>query len=375
MDEILVQNPPSIPLLIMCWIYVNTRMGSFWRRPAFMIDWHNLGFTMFELSESHPVTLIAKLYEKAMAPLSDLNFCVSSAMETWLRLNFSISCTLLRDRPPDFFQSSSLTKQHECFQRLKSSFHDCSRIFGIDINSDSDTLVTKKLSNGDIILRNDRPKILVSSTSWTPDEDFSVMLDALILLEKRIANLESVEKPRVLAIVTGKGPQKDYYESKIALLKKSMKNVYIMTMWLEAADYPTMIGSADIGLSLHTSTSGIDLPMKVLDFFGGGMPVCARRFGCVNELVQHGMNGLVFETSEELSDQIFQLLTDDFLFCKLKSGVQGMSRWRQNWDEHAAPVIRQVVAPPPFLSWFMLTMRLCFIMIISLTGFRLLTSP
>ena len=106
-DAILVQNPPSIPLLIMCWIYVNTRMGSFWRRPAFMIDWHNLGFTMFELSESHPVTLIAKLYEKAMAPLSDLNFCVSSAMETWLRLNFSISCTLLRDRPPDFFQSSS----------------------------------------------------------------------------------------------------------------------------------------------------------------------------------------------------------------------------------------------------------------------------
>jgi hypothetical protein len=50
----------------------------------------------------------------------------------------------------------------------------------------------------------------LSSTSYTPDEDFMKLVDALDILDKRIkqekAKNESYEFPKLQFIVTGKGP-------------------------------------------------------------------------------------------------------------------------------------------------------------------------
>lgn len=130
-------------------------------------------------------------------------------------------------------------------------------------------------------LRPDRPAILVSSTSWTPDEDFSILLEALDIYEARARELASqgeTSLPKLLAIVTGKGPMKKRYMEEVGKLQESWKWVRCISLWLEAEDYPVLLGSADLGVSLHSSSSGLDLPMKVVDMFGCGLPVCALNF-------------------------------------------------------------------------------------------------
>ena len=134
--------------------------------------------------------------------------------------------------------------------------------------------------------REGRTALVVSSTSWTPDEDFGVLLDALTLYDESPAPTKTrwSRYPDVLVVVTGKGPQRAHYESRMRSLR--LNRVAVRTAWLESGDYPTLLGAADLGVCAHTSSSGLDLPMKVVDMFGCGLPVLAARYDVIHELVR-----------------------------------------------------------------------------------------
>jgi len=119
-----------------------------------------------------------------------------------------------------------------------------------------------------------------------------------------------------------------------------LKYVKIITLWLAPQDYPTLLGCADLGVCLHASSSGIDLPMKVVDMFGCGLPVCALYFKCIGELVEHDKNGLLFSSAEELASQIYDLLIE-FPFTKKLDQMRDyikhyqQNRWEDNWIDVA----------------------------------------
>lgn len=178
-------------------------------------------------------------------------------------------------------------------------------------------------------------RVLVSSTSWTADEDFSLLIDALLQYSERAQTQPHL--PQILAIITGKGPQKEMYLQKIAALEAAgrLQKVTIRTAWLTVSDYAQLLASASLGVSLHTSSSGVDLPMKVVDMFGAGLPVVGwNRFEAWTELVKEGINGQGFGSSIELTDQLVELFGDDQKLENLRVGAQEESkrRWEDEWN-------------------------------------------
>ncbi|XP_045802156.1 UDP-glycosyltransferase TURAN isoform X1 [Trifolium pratense] len=370
-DIFIVQNPPSVPTL------VAVKWASWFRNSPFVIDWHNFGYTLLGLSLGRNSRFVSlyKWFEKHYGKMADASLCVTKAMQHELAQNWGINATVLYDQPPDFFHPTSLEERHKLFCRLNEHFYDP---LGVgDCVSNGTSLLSSQIQNetlfttevgSNICLKPNRPALVVSSTSWTPDEDFGILLEAALMYDRRVAAIlnedDSLDEeviwkeisdgkqclyPRLLFVITGKGPEKAKYEAKIKTLK--LKRVAFRTMWLSADDYPLLLGSADLGVCLHTSSSGLDLPMKVVDMFGCGLPVCAVSYSCIKELVSVDKNGLLFSSSSELADELLTLFKgfpDECDSLKvLKSGALdtgSSSRWVTEWEEHAKPLITEVIS-------------------------------
>ncbi|XP_059660991.1 UDP-glycosyltransferase TURAN-like [Cornus florida] len=369
-DVFIVQNPPSVPTL------VAVKWASWLRRSTFIVDWHNFGYTLLGLSlgrSSHFVTLY-HWFEKHFGKMANGSLCVTKAMQHELAQNWGIKATVLYDQPPEFFRPACIEEKHKLFCRIDKyvgqpyGLRDCisNGITEMGNPDSNETLFTTQVGT-DILLKRNRPALIVSSTSWTPDEDFGILLEAAVMYDRRVAailnEVDSVGEeafwkeicdgkeftyPRLLFIITGKGPEKEKYEEKIR--KLHLKRVAFRTMWLSAEDYPLLLGSSDLGVCLHTSSSGLDLPMKVVDMFGCGLPVCAVSYSCIKELVKVEKNGLLFSSSSELADELLMLFKGFPEECEaLKSLRNGAlktgsaSRWATEWEDNAKPLISEVI--------------------------------
>jgi beta-1,4-mannosyltransferase len=307
----LVQNPPSIPTLAVA------SLTCFLRNTDLVIDWHNFGYSILamKLGTTHPLVRISESYEKIFAKTAKQHITVTNAMARVLRNDYGVTASALHDRPAPMFRPISPSERTSFLARLPE---------------------TSEYAQGLAPSSKTPWKLIVSATSWTADEDFSLLLDALVIYSAQCT--AHTHLPRLLAIITGKGPEKSYYLEKIRQLnqEKKLLNVVIKTAWLTHADYALLLASADLGVSLHTSSSGVDLPMKVVDMFGAGLPVVGwGAFEAWPELVVQGVNGLGFQSSEELELHLEAFFGEDGeLRETLKEGalIESGNRWDGEWD-------------------------------------------
>jgi beta-1,4-mannosyltransferase len=316
-DLALVQNPPAFPTLAVTWFSLRAR------GVRFVIDWHNLGYTLLRLrlGRRHPVVRLARWIERRDARRVDANLCVSRGLAAFLQSRFGVqNARVLYDRPASAFTPMERSEREQFRQAFFTRLGVHAGTVGF----------------------------IVCPTSWTEDEDFDLVIDAVPRIEERIRGWEAAiigrRFPDIVILVTGDGARRAEFERRFAGLPA--RRIQLRARWLEPDDYPRVVGSADLGLCLHRSSSGLDIPMKVADLFGAGVPVCALDYGaCLAERVRHGDNGLLFSTARQLADVLFDLFEtfpgEQKLLDRLRAGARKSARptWEEGWAREAKPAL------------------------------------
>src|SRR5439155_26576471 len=95
-DLVLVQNPPAFPTVLVAWMALKRR------GVRFVIDWHNVGYTLLwlRLCRGHPLVRLARWFEQRDARRGDANPCVSRALAAYREAHFCVKRAHVLYDPP-----------------------------------------------------------------------------------------------------------------------------------------------------------------------------------------------------------------------------------------------------------------------------------
>ncbi len=312
-DAVLVQNPPAVPTLLTGWMA--TRM----RGSLFIVDWHNFGYTMLSprLDPAHLVVQSAKSWERWLGRKADAHFCVSSAMRRILVDDFGLAAPIvLYDKPRELLPLLPVSQRSAAARNILART-------GLTLPSGA--------------------ALAVCPTSWTADEDMDLQLEGLKCWDSHAPPSPLVQ---LMVLITGRGPLRADFEQRLS--HTSWRRVIPRTAFLDAADYRELLRTAHFGFSMHRSSSGVDLPMKIMDLFGARTPAAVLDYGpCLAEQVEPGRTALTFQTSQELAQRIDELLhgfPNDLQFLEqMQRNIERAvpETWAESWKRDAAPAFRR----------------------------------
>ncbi len=299
---VLLQNPPALPALPLVLLF-----ARIWR-ARLIVDWHNFTGAMLHLRPlSAGIVHLVQKAEIAFARRADAHLTVSHAMAERMEREFGLQPTIVLDRAADSFVP--LDQQHGT-----------------------------------------RPATIIVPTSWGADEDFALLADAAQICDEAIVqrngNVDAVTGLRFL--ITGDGEHRAEYERRFSSLH--LRHVEIRTDWFSPDDYPRALASADLGVSLHRSASGVDLAAKVPEMLACGLPVCALDYGpAVREQINEGEDGFLYSNASQLAAMIGSLCGTWPLapaLDRLRHSIRATPRprWEEEWNRSARPVIESALA-------------------------------
>lgn len=297
-DVMLVQVPPSLPTVPVAVLAARLR------RATLIVDWHNLGWSVLalRLGTRHALVRATRYTELALGRRADGHVAVSSVLSRWLAERGMGPVAVLHDGV------SSIRP----FPPART-----------DLPRD--------------------PLVVVAPMGWTRDDDLPLLGEAIRLLTKRIGAATGYRKTLRL-IVSGNGPLRADWSPRLRALAGD--GLRIETPDVSVDEYPTLLASAHLGLSIHRSSSAMDLPMKVVEFRAVGLPVLALEDDApLEEIAPPGCGVLRYGSGEELAERLFTMLgeidAETGLLARLTAEARSHhpASWETEWTRVMTPLL------------------------------------
>jgi beta-1,4-mannosyltransferase len=296
---LLVQNPPAVPAVLVA-LAVAPLVGA-----RVVVDWHNLTTEMLRLRLADAsgralvrLTTSVVACAERLARHATAHFVVSDALAARAEMPAAV---LLRDRSPAAFVVTA---------------RDATRV-GL-----ADRIVSPTTA------------VVICPSSWSIDEDTDMLLDVA-------ARWKGAP---VVVLLTGLGERRRDFEARAARLRGTLR---LVTAWFAPEEFPHVLASADLGLCLHRSASGLDLPIKLAEMRGCCLPVAAIDYGALHEVSDAGT--LLFSSGDELLSLFGRLFatfptTPELDDLRGRLSAQPVVTWEDEWHRLAAPVFERLLA-------------------------------
>lgn len=314
---ILVQNPPALPTAALAWFAARLR-GA-----ALIVDWHNLSSAMLamRLGGRHRLVRAIERFERRLAGEAQANLCVSEAMRQHVEPSARPGTSfVLHDRPLRQTAPIADVDRAAVLRRVEEA-------------------LGARIGFGE----HPAPLVLVSATSWSQDEDMIMLLDALTTWARSSA------RRTLVLFATGLGPGRAAFEARARTVEDP--GLRIETGWLADDLYRDLLRAADLGISMHRSASGLDLPMKIVDMIEARLPVLAYDYApCLSELLPREQAAGLFTTSAELAARLETLLLDGAErggLTRVRAAMDdlAMPSWADEWRRVALPILVGMNSP------------------------------
>lgn len=175
--------------------------------------------------------------------------------------------------------------------------------------------------------------------SLKPWHGMDFLLDAMSLLRKR--QLEH----RLL--IVGDGPGLEHTRERVR--NEALDEHVLLAGKVAHEEIPGYLAAMDLTVAPYSAEQGFYFsPLKVLESLAAGRPVVAPRLGQLNELIDHGVTGLLYEPGDldAFVGSVHSLLSDSSRRTVMGANARRHAVTSLSWDSVVGRAVKIMLQPP-----------------------------
>jgi glycosyltransferase involved in cell wall biosynthesis len=165
-----------------------------------------------------------------------------------------------------------------------------------------------------------------------PWHGLPVLVEAFAALNRRA--------PATRLLIVGEGKERDRLRADVA--ERGLSEAVELTGGVDPSEVPGLLASMDVGVAPYPALADFYFsPLKVYEYMAAGLPVIASRVGQLAELIEDGVNGLLFGPGDtaELVVALDRLRCQPELRRRLGSAARASMREDRSWDAVARRIL------------------------------------